>query len=164
MGEGLDDPYEATLPEGRFDATCDLWRLSARNRVRLRTALERWRTSRLRREALAHGRVRAEVPFFSPADSEFGEYVEGAIDLLATDEGADSAFLVDYKTGDRGLSAEQVRARHEMQANFYASVLMGQGFASVDCRFVCVELADPDDSDEPYAVAYRFDAGNPPRM
>ena len=164
VGEGLDDPYEATLPEGRFDATCDLWRLSARNRVRLRTALERWRTSRLRREALAHGRVRAEVPFFSPADSEFGEYVEGAIDLLATDEGADSAFLVDYKTGDRGLSAEQVRARHEMQANFYASVLMGQGFASVDCRFVCVELADPDDSDEPYAVAYRFDAGNPPRM
>lgn len=164
VGEGLGDPCEATLPERRFDATCDLWRLSARNRVRLRTALDRWRTSRLRREVLSHGRVRAEVPFFSPADSEFGEYVEGAIDLLATDEGTGAALLVDYKTGDRGLSAEQVRARHEMQANFYASVLMRHGFASVDCRFVCVELADPDDPDEPYSVSYRFDADNPPRM
>ena len=37
-------------------------------------------------------------------DSAYGEYVEGSIDLLATDAGSRHALVVDYKTGDAGLS------------------------------------------------------------
>ena len=97
-------------------------------------------------------------------DSAYGGYVEGAIDLLATDPDSDHALLVDYKTGDRGLGAQAIRQRHEMQANFYAHVLMGLGFASVSCRFVCVELERADAPGQPVVVAYEFDATHPPRM
>jgi len=164
LGNGLDDPLAVRLPDARIEATADLWRLSPRNRTRLRQALERWSGSAVRAEALGHRVVRAEVPFFSAADSEFGSYVEGAIDLLATDPGSREAFLVDYKTGDRGLTAAQIHARHEMQANFYASVLMAQGFEAVECRFVCVELEDADAPGEPFCARYRFDAGRRPRI
>lgn len=164
LGDGLDDPLGARLPDARIEATADLWRLSPRNRARLRQALARWSGSRVRAEALGHRIVRAEVPFFSAADSEFGSYVEGAIDLLATDPGSREALLVDYKTGDRGLTAEQIGARHLMQANFYASVLMAQGFDVVECRFVCVELEDADAPGEPFCARYRFDAGHRPRV
>lgn len=164
LGGGLADPLAARLPDSRIEATADLWRLSPRNRTRLRQALERWSGSAVRAEALGHRVVRAEVPFFSAADSEFGSYVEGAIDLLATDPGSREAFLVDYKTGDRGLTAAQIHARHEMQANFYASVLMAQGFEAVECRFVCVELEDADAPGEPFCARYRFDAGRRPRI
>lgn len=150
---GTDD-----VAEERLGAACRTWNLSPRNRVRLEAALARWERSSLRREALSHGRVRAEVPFFARAESEFGRYVEGAIDLLCTDAGSGHALLVDYKTGDRGLSLSQIRARHQMQADFYASVLLGQGFASVECCFVCVELEDPEAPGEPLVVRYAFGA------
>jgi ATP-dependent exoDNAse (exonuclease V) beta subunit len=164
LGSGADDPLAVRLPDARIEATADLWRLSPRNRTRLRQALGRWSGSAVRAEALSHATVRAEVPFFSAADSEFGSYVEGAIDLLATDPGSREAFLVDYKTGDRGFTAAQIHERHEMQANFYASVLMAQGFEAVECRFVCVELEDADAPGEPFCARYRFDAGHRPRI
>ena len=149
---------------GRVAATKRFWRLSERAGVRLDEALARWWGSDVRKEALSHAIVRAEVPFFQRVDSAYGGYVEGAIDLLATDPGSTHAFLVDYKTGDRGLDARALRQRHEMQANFYAHVLMGLGFSSVSCRFVCVELDRADAPGQPVVVPYEFDAAHPPRM
>jgi ATP-dependent exoDNAse (exonuclease V) beta subunit len=140
----------------------DHWRLSSRASAKLEAALVRWRDSDIRREACGHGLVRAEVPFFSAAESRFGSYVEGAIDLIATDAGSSAALVVDYKTGDAGLSTDEIRARHEMQANFYAAVLMWQGFSSVACAFVCVELDDG--SGQPVVVRYEFGAENLPQM
>lgn len=105
-------------------------------------------------------RVRAEVPFFVDAPSRFGDYVEGAIDLLATMDGSTSALVVDYKTGDRDLTVEEVRAVHEMQANFYASVLMSQGYDAVECCFVCVEREGADG--EPLVCTYEFDGACKP--
>lgn len=153
------------FPEpGRIAAAKRLWHLSERASARLDEALARWWGSDVRQEALSHALVRAEVPFFRRVDSAYGGYVEGAIDLLATDPGSDHAFLVDYKTGDRGLGAQALSQRHEMQANFYAYVLMGLGFSSVSCRFACVELERPDVPGEPVVVSYEFDEGHPPRM
>ncbi|OFK24161.1 UvrD-helicase domain-containing protein [Olsenella sp. HMSC062G07] len=144
----------------RIERAKTYWGLSRRSAARLDAALERWCESRLRAEVLTHGLVRAEVPFFLPVTSRHGKYVEGAIDLLATDEGSSCALLVDYKTGDRGLSAAQVSSRHLMQANFYAHVLMSVGFDEVDCRFACVEVDDG--SGDPLVARYVFDRDNPP--
>jgi len=49
-----------------------------------------------------------------------------------------------------------------MQANFYASVLMRQGFTSVGCAFVCVELDGG--SGQPVVVRYEFGEENLPQM
>lgn len=148
----------------RIAATKRFWHLSERAGARLDEALARWWDSDVRQEALSHALVRSEVPFFQRVESAYGGYVEGAIDLLATDPDSDHAFLVDYKTGDRGLDAHALRARHEMQANFYAYVLMGLGFSSVSCRFVCVELNRADVPGQPVVVPYEFDAARQPRM
>ena len=142
--------------KAQVDAMCVRWNLSARARKRLEGALALWGASSIREEALAHGRVRAEAPFFVAAPSEHGEYLEGAIDLLCTDPGSNEALVIDYKTGDLGLSAEAVRARHAMQAEFYARVLLDQGLKGVECAFVCVEREDPDSPGEPLVVRYRF--------
>ena len=142
--------------EAEVCARADYWNLSTRARARLGAALARWEGSALRAEALSHGLVRAEVPFFCRVDSPHGRYLEGSIDLLATDAGSDDALLVDYKTGDAGLSVEEVRQRHQMQAEFYADVLAHQGFSSVTCVFVCVEREDPADPAQPLQVRYRF--------
>ena len=86
--------------------------------------------------------MRAEVPFFLPTPgSVAGAYVEGSIDLLATESRspAGEAFVVDYKTGDIGMSEEEVYARHETQAELYAHVLLTQGFDYVRLAFVGVE-------------------------
>lgn len=146
----------------RVERAKSYWGLSPRASARLDAALGRWCGSDLRAEVLSHGLVRAEVPFFLPVDSSYGDHVEGAIDLLATDEGSPRALLVDYKTGDRGLSPEQVSARHLMQANFYAYVLMASGFDEVDCRFACVEVDDGHGG--PLVARYVFDGDNPPRI
>jgi len=144
----------------RVDAVARTWGLGPRQRARLDAALARWVASDVRAEALAWPSLRAEVPFFVPVDSRFGRYAEGAIDLLCTQEGSDAALVIDYKTGDAGLDAAQIRARHEQQANFYAHVLMGQGFSSVECAFVCVELDDG--SGQPVVARYAFDESVPP--
>ena len=126
----------------RVEALCRRWNLSARQRVRLDAALERWRTSELRKEALSWNVVRAEVPFFAPSGgSPHGAYAEGAIDLLCTTSTAceGPALVVDYKTGDVGLGPEQVHARHAAQAELYASVLLSLGFSRVECAFFAVE-------------------------
>ena len=144
----------------RLVALARTWNLSQRQVSRLTEAITRWEGSDIRREALSYELVRAEVPFFVRVDARYGTYVEGAIDLLACDKGATKALVVDYKTGDVGLTFSQIEDRHRMQANFYAWVLRDQGFDEVECAFVCVEVDDG--AGGPVVVRYSFDAMRPP--
>ena len=146
----------------RIDASASTWQLSRSQRQRLVSAIRRWSASSVRSEALSYPVLRAEVPFFIEVSSSYGSHLEGAIDLLCTRPGSSHALVIDYKTGDAGLTLEQIRARHAMQAAFYASVLMRCGYESVECAFVCVELDDG--SGEPVHVRYRFDGQNPPEF
>ena len=146
------------VDEARVAAQVRRWNLSPRAESRLRAALARWEGSSLRAEALGWPSVRAEVPFFRRVDSPHGDYLEGAIDLLCFDASGRRALVVDYKTGDAGLSPVEVRERHAMQAEFYAGVLLGEGAAHVECAFVCVERDDPDAPGEPLVARYAFGA------
>jgi len=146
----------------RLKALARTWRLSGRQTTRLNEAIARWEGSELRREAWCHGLVRAEVPFFVRVDSVYGNYVEGAIDLLATDPDSSRALVVDYKTGDIGLNEDEIEQRHCMQANFYAWVLRDQGFKEVECAFCCVEVDDG--SGGPVVVRYCFDDEHVPNI
>ena len=147
------------------DSTID--RLCLKNSVpqrvvsRVKQALELWGNSKIRQEALAHDVVIAESPFTLQVDSEYGNYVEGAIDLLAYNKGSKDALVVDYKTGDKGLSAAQIYEHHQMQANFYAYVLMQRGFTRVECAFICVEV---EEAGQPHVARYTFDANHQPRL
>lgn len=147
------------VDEARVAAQVRRWHLSPRAEARLRAALARWERSSVRAEALGWPLVRAEVPFFQPQPgSPHGDYLEGAMDLLCTDGAGRRALVVDYKTGDAGLAPEEVRERHAMQAEFYAGVLLAEGFERVTCAFVCVERDDPDAPGEPLVARYAFGA------
>ena len=146
------------VDDARVASQVRRWNLSARAEGRLRAALARWEGSSLRAEALSWPSVRPEVPFFQRVDSPHGDYLEGAIDLLCVDPAAGRALVVDYKTGDAGLSREEVRERHAMQAEFYAGVLLAEGLERVECAFVCVERDDPDAPGEPLVARYAFGA------
>ena len=128
---------------------------------RVKQALELWSNSAIRQEALAHDVVIAESPFTLQVNSEYGNYVEGAIDLLAYNKGSKDALVIDYKTGDKGLSVAQIYAHHQMQANFYAYVLMQRGFTKVECAFVCVEV---EEAGQPHVARYTFDVNHQPRL
>lgn len=147
------------------DSTID--RLCLKNSVpqrvvsRVKQALELWSGSEIRQEALAHDVVIAESPFTLQVNSEYGNYVEGAIDLLAYNKGSKDALVVDYKTGDKGLNATQIYEHHQMQANFYAYVLMQRGFTKVECAFVCVEV---EEAGQPHVARYTFDVNHQPRL
>ena len=129
--------------------------------ARVKQALELWSNSAIRQEALAHDVVIAESPFTLQVDSEYGNYVEGAIDLLAYNKGSKDVLVVDYKTGDKGLSVAQIYEHHKMQANFYAYVLMQHGFTKVECAFVCVEV---EEAGQPHVARYTFDVNHQPRL
>ena len=121
---------------------------------RLQAALQRWEHSDIRAEVLSYAQVQPEVPFFCERKSEFGQYIEGAIDLLCTNPGDKSALVVDYKTGDAHKTAEQLYESHKLQAQIYADVLLRQGFESIACAFVCVERDDGEG--QPVVVRYTF--------
>ena len=146
------------VAEERVRAAEAIWHLSARQCGRLEAALALWRGSDIRAEALSHGRLLPEQPFFVKRECEYGEYLEGAIDLLCTDDGSNKALVIDYKTGDRDLSEDEIRERHAMQAELYADVLLRQGFARVECAFVCVEREDSVRTGQPFVARYRFEA------
>ena len=123
-------------------------------------ALDRWFGSDLAREMARMSRLDAEVPFVIslPGGDSSDVFLEGEIDLLGFDESGSCAHVVDYKTGDAGLTLEQIRKRHAMQAGYYADVLLRLGYTSVECAFVCVELEDA--SGEPVVARYSFDSSN----
>lgn len=150
------------VPVDRVDALCRYWGCTSEQRVRIDAAIERWRGSKVRAEALRWPCVRAEVPFYSRGMEElgdrFGAYAEGAIDLLCTDP-ADSghALVIDYKTGGHADEApEQLREKHALQARVYADVLHKQGYGHVTLKFVRVEQPDPTDPTQPQVVTYNL--------
>ncbi len=93
-------------------------------------------------------------------------YLEGAIDLLAYDErGQGRALVVDYKTGGHEQeSAEQLQAKHALQASCYAYAVLRQGFARVEVVFVRVERPNPAAPDQPQCVCYTFEASQLPAL
>lgn len=152
---------QSKVDEKTIDRLCLKNSVPQRAVSRVKQALELWSNSAIRQEALAHDVVIAESPFTLQVDSEYGNYVEGAIDLLAYNKGSKDALVVDYKTGDKGLSATQIYAHHQMQANFYAYVLMQHGFTKVECAFVCVEV---EEAGQPHVARYTFDENHQPRL
>lgn len=152
---------QSKVDEKTIDRLCLKNSVPQRAVSRVKQALELWSNSAIRQEALAHDVVIAEPPFTLQVDSEYGNYVEGAIDLLAYNKGSKDALVVDYKTGDKGLSATQIYEHHQMQANFYAYVLMQCGFTKVECVFVCVEV---EEAGQPHVARYTFDVNHQPRL
>ena len=152
---------QSKVDEQTIDKLCLKNSVPQRAISRVKQALELWGNSAIRQEALAHDVVIAESPFTLQVDSEYGNYVEGAIDLLAYNKGSKDALVVDYKTGDKGLSATQIYEHHQMQANFYAYVLMQCGFTKVECAFVCVEV---EEAGQPHVARYTFDVNHQPRL
>ena len=152
---------QSKVDDNTIDRLCLKNSVPQRAVPRVKQALELWSNSEIRQEALAHDVVIAESPFTLQVDSEYGNYVEGAIDLLAYNRGSKDALVVDYKTGDKGLSAAQIYEHHQMQANFYAYVLMQRGFSKVECAFVCVEI---EEAGQPHVARYAFDANHQPRL
>jgi len=152
---------QSKVDEQTIDRLCLKNSVPQRAVSRVKQALELWGNSEIRQEALAHDVVIAESPFTLQVNSEYGNYVEGAIDLLAYNKGSKDALVVDYKTGDKGLSAAQIYEHHQMQANFYAYVLMQRGFTKVECAFVCVEV---EEAGQPHVARYTFDANHQPRL
>ena len=152
---------QSKVDEQTIDRLCLKNSVPQRAVSRVKQALELWSNSAIRQEALAHDVVIAESPFTLQVDSEYGNYVEGAIDLLAYNKGSKDALVIDYKTGDKGLSVAQIYAHHQMQANFYAYVLMQRGFTKVECAFVCVEV---EEAGQPHVARYTFDVNHQPRL
>ena len=152
---------QSKVDEQTIDRLCLKNSVPQRAVSRVKQALELWGNSEIRQEALAHDVVIAESPFTLQVNSEYGNYVEGAIDLLAYNKGSKDALVVDYKTGDKGLSAAQIYEHHQMQANFYAYVLMQRGFTKVECAFVCVEV---EEAGQPHVARYTFDVNHQPRL
>ena len=152
---------QSKVDEQTIDKLCLKNSVPQRAISRVKQALELWSNSAIRQEALAHDVVIAESPFTLQVDFEYGNYVEGAIDLLAYNKGSKDALVVDYKTGDKGLSATQIYEHHQMQANFYAYVLMQRGFTKVECAFVCVEV---EEAGQPHVARYTFDVNHQPRL
>ena len=152
---------QSKVDEKTIDKLCLKNSVPQRAVSRVKQALELWSNSAIRQEALAHDVVIAESPFTLQVDSKYGNYVEGAIDLLAYNKGSKDALVVDYKTGDKGLSATQIYEHHQMQANFYAYVLMQHGFTKVECAFVCVEV---EEAGQPHVARYTFDVNHQPRL
>lgn len=150
------------VPVDRVDALCRYWGCTSEQRVRIDAAIERWRDSKVRAEALRWPCVRAEVPFYSRGMEEFGDrfgaYAEGAIDLLCTDPpDSGHALVIDYKTGGHAdETPEQLREKHALQARVYADVLHKQGYGHVTLKFVRVEQPDPTDPSQPQVVTYNL--------
>lgn len=150
------------VPVDRVDALCRYWGCTFEQRVRIDAAIERWRGSKVRAEALRWPCVRAEVPFYSRGMEElgdrFGAYAEGAIDLLCTDPpDSGHALVIDYKTGGHAdETPEQLREKHALQARVYADVLHKQGYGHVTLKFVRVEQPDPTDPTQPQVVTYNL--------
>lgn len=153
---------EDRVPAARRDALARYWGCTPAQRERLDAALELWCSSAIRAEALAWPQVRAEVPFFSLGADDlterFGEFAEGAIDLLCTDpDDPARALVIDYKTGGSSQETpEQLQDKHALQAHVYADVLHKAGFERVDLAFVRVEVEDSAAPGQPQVVSYQM--------
>lgn len=129
--------------------------LSKAQQERLQDALATWFSSEEMRALADAEEVRAEVPFMVRIETPQGQplYLEGEMDALACTGG--TAHLVDYKTGGSAEEvAEDLVAKHQLQAACYAYALLRAGYERVDATFVRVEQRTPEGALQ--TVRYRF--------
>jgi ATP-dependent exoDNAse (exonuclease V) beta subunit len=108
--------------------------------ARLREALERYRTSPVARR-LEGFRVLREAPFaLRVGTAEAGFILDGDMDIFAV--GPDGALVVDFKTGKRDMSADEIARRYRRQADCYALAALRGGHERVSVVFVRPEVEE----------------------
>lgn len=162
--QGAGDTVLAMPADERLRACLATWDAPAGELDALRGACARWMASDAAARAATFGVLVPEAPFYVALQGTQGEpiHLEGAIDLLCHDAPAQQgeprrAFIVDYKTGGSAAeTADDLLAKHDLQARCYAYVALTQGFDEVELAFVRVEQPDPARPSKPQEVRYRF--------
>lgn len=162
--QGAGDTVLAMPADERLRACLATWDAPAGELDALRGACARWMASDAAARAATFGVLVPEAPFYVALQGTQGEpiHLEGAIDLLCHDAPAQQgeprrAFIVDYKTGGSAdETADDLLAKHDLQARCYAYVALTQGFDEVELAFVRVEQPDPARPSKPQEVRYRF--------
>ena len=162
--QGTGDAALAMPADERLRACLATWDAPAGELDALRGACARWMASDAAAQAASLDVLVPEAPFYVALQGTQGEpiHLEGAMDLLchdaATQQGEPRrAFIVDYKTGGSAAeTADDLLAKHDLQARCYAYVALTQGFDEVELAFVRVEQPDPARPDKPQEVRYRF--------
>lgn len=162
--QGAGDTVLAMPADERLRACLATWDAPAGELDALRGACARWMASDAAARAATFGVLVPEAPFYVALQGTQGEpiHLEGAMDLLCHDAPAQQdeprrAFIVDYKTGGSAAeTADDLLAKHDLQARCYAYVALTQGFDEVELAFVRVEQPDPARPGKPQEVRYRF--------
>ena len=162
--QGAGDTALAMPADERLRACLATWDAPATELDALRGACARWMASDAAAQAASLDALVPEAPFYVALQGTQGEpiHLEGAIDLLCHDAPAQQgeprrAFIVDYKTGGSAdETADDLLAKHDLQARCYAYVALAQGFDEVELAFVRVEQPDPARPGKPQEVRYRF--------
>ena len=163
-GQGAGDTALAMPADKRLRACLATWDAPAEELDALRGALARWMASDAAAQAASFDVLVPEAPFYVALQGTQGEpiHLEGAMDLLCYDAPTQQgephrAFIVDYKTGGSAAeTADDLLAKHDLQARCYAYVALTQGFDEVELAFVRVEQPDPARPDKPQEVRCRF--------
>ena len=162
--QGAGDTALAMPADERLRACLATWDAPATELDALRGACARWMASDAAAQAATFGVLVPEAPFYVALQGTQGEpiHLEGAMDLLCHDAPAQQgeprrAFIVDYKTGGSAdETADDLLAKHDLQARCYAYVALTQGFDEVELAFVRVEQPDPARPGKPQEMRYRF--------
>ena len=162
--QGAGDTVLAMPADERLRACLATWDAPAGELDALRGACARWMASDAAAQAASFDVLVPEAPFYVALQGTQGEpiHLEGAMDLLCHDAPAQQdeprrAFIVDYKTGGSAdETADDLLAKHDLQARCYAYVALTQGFDEVELAFVRVEQPDPARPSKPQEMRYRF--------
>ena len=162
--QGAGDTALAMPADERLRACLATWDAPAGELDVLKGACARWMASDAAAQAASFDVLVPEAPFYVALQGTQGEpiHLEGAMDLLCHDAPAQQgeprrAFIVDYKTGGSAAeTADDLLAKHDLQARCYAYVALTQGFDEVELAFVRVEQPDPARPSKPQEVRYRF--------
>lgn len=163
-GQGTSDAALTMPADERLRACLATWDAPAGELGALKGACAHWMASDAAAQATTFGVLMPEAPFYVALQGTQGEpiHLEGAMDLLCHDAPTQQgeprrAFIVDYKTGGSAAeTADDLRAKHDLQARCYAYVALTQGFDEVELAFVRVEQPDPARPGKPQEVRYHF--------
>ena len=163
-GQGTGDTALTMPADERLRACLATWGAPAGELSALKGACAHWMASDAAARAATFGVLVPEAPFYVALQGTQGEpiHLEGAMDLLCHDAPTQQdeprrAFIVDYKTGGSAAeTADDLRAKHDLQARCYAYVALTQGFDEVELAFARVEQPDPARPGKPQEVRYRF--------
>lgn len=122
------------IDDVRLRAICDRHGLSDPDRVRVRDAVSVFAASPLAHRAVEAAWCGPEVPFTVKVR---GGALVGSLDVLFIE--ADTAVVVDYKTGRGPLSEQDARDRYQRQAECYALAALARGTSGAEVHFVEVE-------------------------